>query len=195
METLNTLNFISKAKKIDINPKMNCQTNKGIENQKQISQLLEKIKDLEMLNQDLTQENENLKTKINNSGHQKIDKMTKEKKSLLNKINHLKTKISEMEKESRQREFAYEKKIKKMSQIIKKYKEKNLIDRIYCITSSYNYIQPLYLREKEKTQRIVSLSKTKRDDIKETDNINSNNSIDFRKCYCFPILIYQIRNS
>ena len=173
METLNTLNFITKAKKIDINPKMNCQTKGGQENQKHISHLIEKLKNLENINKNLQEENENLKKKINNSGHDKINKMVKEKQNLTKQLSLLKSEMSQMKNVFKEKEYEYQKKIKKMSILIKKSKPKTVIK--YNINSSFNYLQPKYNRKKKKNSRIESLSKSTHNNKPE---IKSNKSID-----------------
>lgn len=97
METLNTLNFISKAKKIDINPKMNFQTKNESASKKTIAELLEKVKRLEAQKQSLAEENARLRQSGGDGGAELLEKARREKLALQRTVRGLRQKLGKAE--------------------------------------------------------------------------------------------------
>lgn len=64
LETLNTLNFISKAKKIRINPKMNFKTCNDTAKDLKIQELMSSLRHLEAENRILEEENQSLRKRV-----------------------------------------------------------------------------------------------------------------------------------
>ena len=142
METLNTLNFISKAKRIDVRPKMNFQTKSEGAKEKQISALLEKIQFLEHEKTVLLSENENLKVKLKMEKQKESSEM-KEKEST---IQNLKQKISVLEERRLSVDGDLDKTVVVKSKRFAERKSKGASDVMF----SYNHLQPKLRREKKR---------------------------------------------
>lgn len=142
METLNTLNFISKAKRIDVHPKMNFQTKSEGAREKQITSLLEKIQFLENEKKVLVSENENLKVKLKME-KQKESSQMKEKEST---IQNLKQKISVLEEKQISVDGDLDKTVVVKNKRFPERKHKTANE----VEFSYNHLQPKVPRQRKR---------------------------------------------
>lgn len=153
METLNTLNFISKAKKIDINPKMNFQTKSESANKKYISELLETIGKLEDQNKALARQNADLKSRGQDPSKDKLEKMRVESQQLRRQITDLRGKMQKMVRN-------LEEKKRRLRSMREKEKKKATSDlKMLKIESALNYLQPQFKAKRVKNKKHTSLAK------------------------------------
>lgn len=138
METLNTLNFITKARKIKIDPKMNFQTKNDGSQQKQMALLLERIKVLEEENQKLKEDQERLREK---AGGEKAAKLKKRNKDLAKNVSVLKSKIMMLEQE-KVNSRRIERSLKKSFQSVPKKVRKKASLKHLQIKNMITYLQP-----------------------------------------------------
>lgn len=153
METLNTLNFISKAKKIDINPKMNFQTKSESANKKYIADLLDKIDKLEQENEKLTRENGELKQNEGNASKGNLEKVRKENKKLVEQVTQMREKMQKMAKKLEEN-----KKSLKLFKEKEKKRETSDLESLR-IESALNYLQPKFKAKRRKINKHASLAK------------------------------------
>jgi hypothetical protein len=174
METLNTLNFISKAKKIDVHPKMNFKTKNENINEKNIQHLIEKIRFLEKEKEILSNENENLKVQLEINKKKEIENSEKQEKIIQN----LKQKNSILTNFQSQKNQDLDKTVLVSS---KRFNDKKRLSMIQNnkISLSYNHLQPIIKFEKKRIPNIESevYNSNEREELQFIKKFNK--SIDF----------------
>ena len=176
METLNTLNFISKAKKIDVHPKMNFKTKNENINEKNLTNLIEKIKFLEQEKEVLSNENQNLKVQLDILKNKDIEKNSDKDKI----IQKLKLKIELLEKSKIKKNPDLDKTVVVKS---KRFNDKKQMrsNNTNEINLNYNHIQPILKMKKRKVHNIESevYNSSEKDELVFLKKFNK--SIDFGK--------------
>ena len=146
METLNTLNFISKAKKINVHPKMNFQTKNDNAKEKHISRLIEKVQFLEKEKEVLQSENESLKVKLEIE-KQRDQLKLQEKDSTIEEMNK---KILELQKKLIKMEDLDKTIVVKSKPFNDRKKQKQTLSNQIAFCS--NYMRPKLKMEKKKIE-------------------------------------------
>jgi hypothetical protein len=174
METLNTLNFISKAKRIEIQPKMNFQTKNDNIKERQLANLLEKVQLLEANSKILKTENENLQRKFEME-RKKEEERIRDKDAL---IKDLKERVAHLEKSVEHQDLNKTVVVKSKRFTERKSPKKAFVGKIGCV---YNYLHPILKKEKKRYPRLNSIiyNSQDKDKLKFLDNFNK--SIDFGK--------------
>ena len=172
METLNTLNFISKAKRIEVHPKMNFQTKNQTANENHISQLLEQIQFLENEKKALRIENETLQVELDIEKEKEPNKIL-EQESI---IKDLKEKISIFKKNKEDLDKTI---ILKNKRYLERKRTKN--NGNYKIFTSINYLRPKLKKKRKRSIDLKSLVYNSQEKDKLKFLTSKQKSIDFGK--------------
>ena len=149
---------------------MNFQTKNEGAHKQQMSLLMEKVKLLEERNAELEKQNKILAEKALNCDLKKMEKVVKQNKELTKTVNVLKNKIKIMEKENNKLRELHTNLQKNFSELKKRLKR----PKGFGIVENFQYLQPRFRKKKEQ-----SVSKPVKTNIKESQAINLNKSIDF----------------
>lgn len=173
METLNTLNFISKAKQIDIQPKMNFQTKNENVKEKQLTTLLEKVQYLEADRKGLRAEADSLRVKFEIEKSRFTERL-REKEAMILK---LKEQVSELEK-SRAEDLD---KTVLVSSKRPVERPKPVSGKARMVQHSFNYLHPKLKKERKRYPKLNSIiyNSQEKEKLKFLDSFNK--SIDFGK--------------